>query len=372
MGQPLGGAGILLPPPQNYYPSQLRNAPQDPSSNVMTLAGGDVFAIPAGRYYTDVAGPICLQFLDPVNSIWDLPRTGSDGFEFAQSDGYNVRLANLTGCLVAAVVTNAGSGYAQSTTTVVASAGGSTWQPIVGGQLSLASITAKGGNYGVAPLVMIPPPPSPGVQASAYTTIGTGGTISGVTIDNVGAGYLATPLAVIVPSPFDPNLAAGVTQGTILLSVVGAGSISAILCTNNGAPVATTGVSLTIAGAGASATATPVQMLTLTGASVFSAGAGFTGGVAALTTIGGVPSATPVVTNPLIEGRLFQPRPAQALLAGGGTSLSSVSTVVDGGLFLGTPTVLVSPAGGSLITTSASVTGIYGAANGTLRMTPAP
>jgi hypothetical protein len=372
MGQQLGGQGVLLPPPQNYYPSQLFNAPQDPSSNVMTLAGGDVFDVPAGNFYIDLGGPLVLQFLDPVNAIWELPRTGSYGFEFAKSDGENIRIANLTGCLVAAVVTATGSGYAQATTTVVSSAGGSTWQPIVGGQLSLASLTAKGGNYGVAPLVMIPPPPSPGVQATAYTTIGTGGTISGVTIDNVGAGYKAAPLAVIVPSPFDPNLSAGITTGTMLLAVVGAGSISAILCTNPGAPVATSGVSLTIAGAGTSATATPVQCLTLTGATVFGAGAGYTGGQAALQTVGGLPTATPVVTNPLIEGRLFDPRPASALLAGTSTSLSSVSAVYDGGLFLGTPNVIVNPFGGALITAGASVVGLYGSGNGTYRMTPSP
>src|SRR5690242_19917308 len=113
MGQPLAGPGILLPPPQNYYPSELQNAPQDPSSNAMTLAGGDTFVVPAGNYYCDLGGPLVYQFLDPVNSIWDLPRTGNNGYEFLKSDGYNMRIANLTGCLVAAVVTNAGSGYAQ-------------------------------------------------------------------------------------------------------------------------------------------------------------------------------------------------------------------------------------------------------------------
>jgi hypothetical protein len=376
MGQPLGGAGILLPPPQNYYPSELRNAPQDPSSNVMTLAGGDTFVIPAGLYYLDVAGPICLQFQDPVNGIWELPRTGSDGFEAVKSDGYNVRLANLSGCFVGAVITNAGSGYTQATAACAASAGGSTWQPVVGGQLSLNSITAKGGNYGVAPLVMIPPPPSPGVQATAYTVI-TSGTVSGVTLDNVGAGYIATPLAVIVPSPFDPNLSTGVTTATMLLGVVGAGSISAILCTNPGAPVATSGVSLTISGgAGINGAATAVQMATLTSVAGLgtgtAGGAGFTSGGGLVTTVGGVPTATPVITNPLIEGRLFQPRPAQMLLQGSGGSVSSVSTVYDGGLFMGVPLISVANANGGLLTTGASVTATLGTTIGTVRITPAP
>lgn len=371
MGQPLGGAGILLPPPQNYYPSALQNAPLDPSSNAMTLAAGDAFVIPAGNYYCDLGGPLVYQFLDPVNNIWELPRTGNNGWENQKSDGYNIRVANLTGCLVAAVVTNAGSGYAQATTTCVASAGGSTWQPVVGGQISVTSITNAGKGYGVAPILMIPPPPSPGVQATGYCTI-TSGTVSAVTIDNVGAGYTTAPTIVVVPSPFDPNLNSGITQASVTTALVGSGSIAAILCTNSGAPVATSGVSLTIAGAGSSATATAVQCLTMTGATVFSAGAGFTGGQAALSTVGGIPTATPVITNPLIEGRNFSPRPASALLAGAGTSLASVSTLYDGGLFLGTPNVVVNPLGGALITTSASVVGIYGNAPGTYRMTPAP
>jgi hypothetical protein len=372
MGQPLAGPGIFLPPPQNYYPSELQNAPQDPSSNAMTLNAGDTFVVPAGNYYADLAGPIITQFLDPVNQIWNLPRTAPDGFEVIRSDGYNVRLANLTGCLVAAVVTNQGSGYSQATATCVASAGGSTWQPIVGGQLSLSTISVAGGNYGVPPILMIPPPPYPGVQATGYTTI-TSGTVSGVTLDNVGAGYLSTPTVVVVPSPFDPNLAAGITQASVVLTRIGTGSISAILCLNPGASVATSGVSLTIAGAGGSgATATAVQMLEMVGGTSVAAGAGFTSGVAGFSTIGGIPTATAVVTNPLIEGRAFVPRPAQALLAMVGGSFTSVSAIYDGGLFLGTPSSIISQSGGAIPTTAASVTATLGAGPGTFRLQPAP
>ena len=62
---------------------------------------------------------------------------------------------------VAAVVVAGGSGYVQASTSVTASAGGSTWQPIVGGMLSMSSINNAGTGYGVAPNLFIAAPPSP-------------------------------------------------------------------------------------------------------------------------------------------------------------------------------------------------------------------
>jgi hypothetical protein len=378
MGQQISGPGVLLPPPQNYYPSQLYNAPSDPSSNVMTLNAGSVFNIPAGNYYFDLSPNLVVQYQDPVNSLWDLPRTGYMGrMGMIKSDGYTCRIANLTGCPVVAVVTNAGSGYPTTGTTCTSSGtGGSTWEVVVGGQLSVSTVSVTGGGYGVPPIVMIPPPPSPGVQATAYATL-TSGTVSGVTLNNVGAGYPTSGVtAVIVPSPFDPNVVAGnaITQATVVLGTIGAGSVSAVLCTNPGNSLGATAPTLTISGTGgSSATATAYNMLTLTGATVFAAGVGYTGG-AYMTTIGGIPSATAVVTNPLSESRDFIPRPAQVLLAvPAGTSIASVSAIYDGGLFIGAPAGdVVSPLNGALITTSASVSGIYGSAVGTYRLQPAP
>lgn len=372
MPQPLGGAGIYLPPPQNYYPSELFNAPQDPSSNVMALNAGDVFCVPSGDYYLDLSPNLILQYLDPVNGYWVVPHTaGLNRIQFVKSDGYNYRVANLTGCPVVAVITDAGSSYVQSSTTVAASgSGGSTWQAIVGGQLAVSTISVAGANYGVPPTVMIPPPPSPGVQATAYASI-AGGSVSGVTLNNVGAGYLSVPTAVIVPSPFDPNLSNGITQATVVLSLTGTGSISAVVCTNPG-NVVTSAPSLTISGVGSGATATAFLMETVTGASVATAGAGWTGG-AALTTVGGIPNATPVITNPLIEGRAFVPRAAQILLAAPvGSSLASVSAIYDGGLFIGTPSAVVSSLAGVIPTASASVTLTMGSAAGLFRLQPAP
>lgn len=377
MGGPISGPGVGLPPPQNYYPSELFNAAQDPSSNIMALNAGDGFVVPAGRFGVQLAPNLIIQFLDPVNNIWALPRTGElPALQEFWSDGYNIRIANLTGCPVAAVVTNAGSGYSQATTTCTSSgSGGSTWQPVVGGALSVTSVTVAGSGYGVPPVLLIPPPPSPGVQATGYCTI-TGGSVTGVTLNNVGAGYLSAPTPVIVPSPFDPNLNVGtIVQAQATLATVNAGSITAVLCTNSGNAVSSA-PTLTISGTGGSnAAATAVLMQTVTGASVFSGGAGFTSG-AYLTSVGGVPTATPVNTVPLIEGRDFVPRPVQALLASPvGGSIASVSTIYDGGLFLvgsGAPSAVVTPIGGQEQTGVASITLIMGSGVGTFRMQQFP
>ena len=377
MGQQISGPGVLLPPPQNYYPSELQNAPYDPSSNVMTLPGGAVFNVPAGNYYIDLSPNVIVQYQDPVNSLWALPRSGYLGrMQMVKSDGFTCRVANLTGCPVVAVVTATGSGYPTSGTTCTSSGtGGSTWEVVVGGQLSVSTVSVAGGGYGVPPIVMIPVPPSPGVQATAYTTIASG-TVSGVTLNNVGAGYPTSGVtAVIVPSPFDPNVIAGnaITQATVVLGVVGAGSVSAVLCTNPGNPVSSASVpTLTISGTGGSAaTATAYQMCTLTSVSVVSDGAGYTGG-GYLTTVGGIPSATAVVTNPLSESRDFIPRAASILMAApAGASISSASAIYDGGLYIGTPTAVLT--GLDAIPTSvASVSLIVGSAVGTFRIQPAP
>lgn len=372
MSQRISGPGVGLPPPQNFYPFVLYNAPQDPSSNVMTLNSGSTFNIPAGNFMIDLGPTLVFQFLDPVNNIWELPRTGYMGrLQQPFSDGYTSRIANLTGCPVCAVITNAGSGYPTTGTTVTASGtGGSTWQAVVGGQLSVSTVSVVGGGYGVPPIVMIPPPPSPGVQATGYATIQSG-TIASVTLDNVGAGYTSAPTAVIVPSPFDPNVVAGlaITQATVVLATVGAGSLSAVLCTNPGNSVSSA-PTLTIAGTGGSgATVTSYLMQTLTGATVYAAGGGYGSG-AIMTTGGGTPTGG-VITNPLSEGRSYIPRPAQVLLAAPvGGSIASVSTIYDGGLFIGSPNAVVNPLSGALITSSASVGGLYGGAASSLRIQP--
>ena len=237
MSQLQGGTGLNLKASQYLYPTELNGAAYDVANAYQSLAPGDSIIIPPGQQFVQQGPYSFLQYFDPINLIWrgfNTARGADSGWIW--SDGANYRVANLTGCPVAAVVTVGGSGYVQSSTTCVANTGGSTWQPIVGGMLSLTTVSVAGSGYGVAPLLFIAEPPAPGVQATGYCTI-TGGSVTGVTLTNVGAGYIAAPSAVIVPSPFDPNLPTLPVQAVASFGVIGAGSITAILCTNNGAPV---------------------------------------------------------------------------------------------------------------------------------------
>ncbi len=366
----LSGPGIGLMLPQALYPNNLLNGSTQPSTNSFTLAPGETLPIPAGRFFIDLGKYGSLQFLDPVTNIWTELRSGDNNGQALQivSDGFNVRAANLTGCVVAAVVTNGGNGsYVQATTTVTPSAGNSTWQPIVGGALSTSiTVVTSGNNYGIAPEVFIDAPPSPGVQAKAIAVIAAstanGNTVSSITVLDQGAGYPSLPNVTILPTPTDPNFIAGsiTANATGLATLTAAGSITAILCTNPGVSVATT-TTLTIAGAGASATATPLFLETVTSVTSVSAGAGYAAATL-LTTVGGQNStASPAFTNPEIQLYNYVPRPAMIPLTITGGTLTSVTSIVDGGLFITAPSALTLSSG--VVTTAASVTLVLGGAN---------
>ena len=353
----ISGPGVGLQLPQNLYPSELFNAPYDFSTNYQTLAGGDALVIPNGAHWVDPGSVGVIQYNDPVTGIWRGLASARGQPQMIISDGFSWRIANLTGCPVAAIVVVGGSAYVAGGVSVTPSAGNSTWQALVGGQCSVVTVGAAGSGYGVAPLVLIPAPPSPGVAATAYASI-SAGTVSGVTLNNVGAGYTTAPVAAIVPSPFDPNFNSA-TGATVTLGLVSAGSISAVLCTNPGAPLSNlTTLTLTAAGAvGSGASISAVVMQTVTAATTGPSG-GFT--AAEIVTIGGVPAGVPQWTNPEVEPTTYRPRPANiGLTISSGTI--SATTIFDGGLFLGTPTAAVIGSG-STLSTSALVTLTMGTA----------
>ena len=62
MSQLISGPGVGLPYPQNLYPSELQNAPQDASSNRLALAPGDSFVLPAGDWYISLGMYNVLQY----------------------------------------------------------------------------------------------------------------------------------------------------------------------------------------------------------------------------------------------------------------------------------------------------------------------
>jgi hypothetical protein len=359
----LNGPGIGLPYPQNNYPSELSNAPQDCSSNRLALAPGDTFVVPAGDWIVGLGMYMVLQFLDPLTGAW-VTASGAAwhrGMMLVSADGFTVRIANLTGTVVSAAVVVGGTGYVQATTTITAIGAfvgaAPTLLPIVGGAVGLTGtftvdVPTKGGGYGVAPFVMIPPPPPAvtnangvgGIQASAIAVIASG-TISSISITNPGAGYPTAPPCVVVPSPFDPNLSVGITNATVSLSLTSSGVIMGAVVTNNGSPLpngSLGSVTLTIGGAGTSGSLTANVMQTVVSASISGAGAGFTASGA--TTFGGAPLAGSITNGPDSNYLSFMPRPANMTLPT--ASVATAAVIYDGGLFESAPSVGALPPGG--------------------------
>lgn len=352
MPTPLSGPGVGLPLPQNLYPSELFNAPYDASTNRLALAAGDAWTVPAGTWFINTGLYSVLQFLDPVSGMWSEGANAAwiGGHVYVKSDGFNVRVANLTGCPVSASVVGTGSNYVQATTQVVPTPGnGSTWLPIIGGALALANGTIStltaGAGYGVAPLVIFPAPPPAaqnpngvgGIAASGYAQISSG-TVSGISLTNAGAGYVSGVTVTLLPSQFDPNINVGITLATAVFSLTGSGQLRGALCTNNGAPLADpNGFTLTVSGAGTGGSLVGNVMQTVTAASVSGAGSGYGTVSALLTTVGGAPLAGSIAASPNALGLSWRPRPAQVGLAvtgAGGTIATQTGSIYDGGLFV--------------------------------------
>lgn len=351
MPSPLSGPGLGLPLPQNLYPSELTNAPYDTPTNRMALAPGDTLPIPAGDWFINTGQYNVLQFLDPVTGAWSMgPNAGwIGGHQWVKSDGFNVRVANLTGCPVEAVVAAYGSGYVQASTTLTAvggGQGGSTWLPIVGGQLT-STIIAAGAGYGLPPEVFIPAPPPAannangvgGIAAHGYAIISSGtlNRSTGFSFTNPGAGYASPFTVVALPSPNDPNIATGITYATIVFSLQGSGSITGAICTNSGGTVADpNATTLSISGAGSSGSLAIQCLQCVTAASVSGQGLGYGTISSLLTTVGGVPQAGSIGGSPSSLGLAWRPRPAQVGLtvSAAGTLGTQVGTLYDSGLFL--------------------------------------
>src|SRR5216684_4618296 len=386
---PLAGPGQGLPLPQNLFPTQLFNAPADASSNRLALSPGDSFVLPAGDWYVSMGMYMVLQFLDPVTNVWQIV-TGAAwtrGMTFISSDGFTSRIANLTGCVVSASILNGGTNYVQATTTLTVIGAFQTGVaiptllPIVGGALassatfSLAVPTA-GNGYGVAPIIMIPPPPPAqanangvgGIPAMAIAILGAGGSIASVSMINAGAGYPTAPVAVVVPSPFDPNLAVGITTASVSFSLFSAGAITGALVPNNGGPLingSLGSVTISVGGAGASGTLTANVMQTVVSATVSGAG---TGGPALVTTFGGAPLQGSITNSLNFQLLEFEPRPANI---GSSVTINQLGTVFDGGLFESAPTVAVGAAVGAAGTV-ATVVLTMGSSPDAIFIQPAP
>ena len=382
MNQPLSGPGLGLPLPSSLYPSELNNAPYDFATNRICLAPGENIVIPAGDWHIATGGYLVFQFKDPVTGLWTFSSGAAynRGTNFVKSDGFNARIANLTGCPVAATISSQGASYVQSTTTVVATGGTSTWQPIVGGALAFTggSVASVGAGYGIAPLCIIPMPPNAsnnangvgGIPAAAYVGISSGTVVlTGVTFTNPGAGYPTAPANLsLLPVPTDPNLATGITLATAAFSLTNSGQLTAVLCTNPGVPITPANITLTVAGAGVTGTVSAVVMQTITAATVSGAGVGYGAGSPAFAS-GGVPPQGTITNGPDFLYLSWFPRPVN--ISFGAATAAAPGTIYDGGLFLAAPTAAFPPTLGATGTV-ATVAFVMGSRPDMATIQPAP
>lgn len=329
-------------------------------SNVITLQGGEQYLIPAGTWIVALGKYSCLQTFDPIPGIWRTVGGDDTLYRYVNSDGVNQRVANLTGCVVAAQVTTAGSGYTSAPT--IADASGATkvatYKAIVGGAVNTSITVVNGGTgYVYQPQVIFSAPPAgAGVQATGYATI-SAGAITSITVTDQGAGYTSAPTITILPAPLDTVGTGGVA--TCVLT--GAGTVTAVLVTDPGTPITstTTVPTLTFTGGGGSgAAATALMCWTTTAYTVTSTGSGYLGNVLIQGYDVGPATSLASYTNPTIQTNFVRVRPAVYAGALGSTNLTTAGQVLyDGGIFMRVPTGYVTgglAGGGSGGATAAS------------------
>src|SRR5262249_7536234 len=145
------------------------------------------------------------------------------------SDGNNLRLANLTGCVVGVNLTTAGSSYTTAPTISV-SAGGAKFQAIVGGAVATSvTVTNAGTNYTYPPIVVFTAPGNPGIQATGHATL-SGATVGSIVVDNQGAGYTSPPTITLLNDPREGlnGTTIGVNAAAVA-TLTGSGTVTGVL-----------------------------------------------------------------------------------------------------------------------------------------------
>ncbi len=349
----INAQGFGLPYPGVPFPTTVTsaNTPQVNGTNKISLAGGGVAIINAGWQSVDPGTYCFIQEFDPILQAWNFLCTADQGaLNYINSDGFNFRVVNPTGCVVGVNVTNGGAGYVVgSPPAVTFSSGGAIATAIVGGALgaitlfsssSLTVTSGAGGNFTYAPIVSIQAPPPGGVPATAVANL-SGTQLNGgtpFTIINQGAGYLTAPAVQIIPNPADP--ATNIRPASVLASLTGATSVTAVLVTNygngslGGVPLCT----IAAPTAGTQATAQALPALSTTAFAITQGGSGYGTSPTSVYSVGGYQSGG-AFTNPSIQTGIYRPRPAQYLGqvsggASGGSVTASGQLQIDGGIFM--------------------------------------
>lgn len=341
-------------------------APRVPSV-VFRLEAGQVYVPPVGWYFYTGSRSAGLQRFDGITQTWKY--TGDDGqaMRTIYADGMQLRVANTTGCVVAAALTTAGSGYT-SAPTVTAGAGSAAFTAIVGGAVSTATtISAAGTGYTYPPVLWIEAPPSPGVQATGYTTI-SNGTISAVTIDGQGAGYTIPPFVGVVNDGRD-TIGGG---GVVSLALTGAQTVTAVLVNNHGVPI-TSGTIPTLTftgGGGSSAVATAIMDWGITSLTLTNGGAGYTAasGSVLVTGAGGYFNGTQAYLGTDASYNSQRWRSASIVAATNASGVITSDIIIDPGRYQAIPTAAVTAAQSPSTVSQLAVT--MGGGNATIYLEP--
>lgn len=292
----------------------------------IALAAGETFLIPAGDLNVAPGKYTFVEWFDPIVQVWRPSIggwAGANGVMNVPSDGTNYRLANRTGCPIAARVTNVGSAYT-SAPTVTASSGSSAWTAIVGGAVNSTVTITTAGTYNFTPTLIVAPPPKGGIPATMICAL-SGTAINSVTVIDQGAGYATAPAVTILQDPRDTAAGGGVLTTTL----TGSGTVTGVVCTNQGTPL-TSVPTLTFAGGAGSNAAASVLLVATATAVTFSGATNAGNGSFAWIPPSGTAPAQGATVNPTWDVGMYTPR------AGWTTSVTTASpttTVIgDGGL----------------------------------------
>lgn len=347
----IGYAGGNLPGPSVIY------GLYDPA---ISLAAGRTWLIPAGTFAI-TPGPVTMvQNKDPISGLWRTFGAWGNQTRYLNSDGVNFRLANLTGCMVGALLTNKGSGYT-SAPTVTASAGSPALTAILSPSLSSVTITTAGSGYTYPPIVIVAPPPSGGIPATAIATI-SGGVVNAVTVINEGAGYSAgIPTITVITDPRDTSTT--IVSAVLTGVLTAAGTVKAVVVTDPGAPQTAVATLSFAGGGGSAAAATAIYCFAVTDFTVGAGGAAYGNAQPVLVLgYGGIVSGTAANANPAIEKGIFQTRMAviNAFSDAGGAIITTNEVISDPGLSQNVPLLAVIAGGSGLATTVAQLTATVG------------
>lgn len=260
------------------------------------LQSGGIFNVPDGTFLFKLGPQSVLQWQDPNSGLWRITDAGPSNSPIQiTSDGSNFRVLNVSGTILGANITNAGTGYVQGDTfALTAPAAGTPSRTakgtmIIGGSVSLA-VTAGGTGYS-NPYFRIQSPENCGgtyglcLPASVLSCTLTAGVISSPVLNFAGAGYVQAPTVEIfdaVPSGNTPGTGAAVTA-----TVGGTGTWTGTVMTDYGAGYDGTHIpTFTFSStAGASAAATALPSMALKSATVAGTNTGYSASVVAETSL---------------------------------------------------------------------------------------